>query len=189
MPSLYIRGLVKVANTARRDLSAPISADRKRELHRLVADSIKEVDRILARNRATLDALPLPTRRAYRFLSGLDMDAVTPVAPSAAAPRHAGRVSFKGLKSFWEQILFGLADPIGGAGPLTASMAGFGRTDAGASGRSAGCGRDGGAGGPHEVPATPFRSLQVALVGERREIGAEIVAENQPERVDRVISG
>ena len=78
MRKLYIRGLVKTADRVRRDLVRPLSADCKEELRRLVAESLRQVDGILASHGAKLEGLPAPTRRAYQYLRDLDLDSVTP---------------------------------------------------------------------------------------------------------------
>ena len=75
MKKLYIRGLVKVADTVRRELSQPLSPGRRAGLRCFVRDSMGQVDQILARHGAVVGSLPAPTRRAYQFLAtrGLDI--------------------------------------------------------------------------------------------------------------------
>lgn len=109
MGQIRIRGVVRVANAVRRELSRPLSPARKEELQQWVTDSIREVDRILAGHQAQVLALPAPTQRAYRFLATLDFDRPT-APPVDEAPADAGgNVSLVGLKAFWDRILDQLA--------------------------------------------------------------------------------
>jgi hypothetical protein len=109
---LYIRGLVKTANSVRRDLAHPLSAERKAELRSFVTDTLEQVEQILRRNGNSVASLPAPTRRAYEFLSSLDFDAITAVSASDAARPARGNTSLVGIQSFWERILAGLGQPI-----------------------------------------------------------------------------
>lgn len=112
MAKLYIRGLVRTANTVRRELSQPLSAERKERLRRIVDESIRQVDAILARNAAILRDVPAPTQRAYEFLKSVDVDA--PSVRLAAEPdsRVPGTVSLVGLKSNWDAIIHRLTQPV-----------------------------------------------------------------------------
>jgi len=112
MGKLYIRGFVKSADRVRRDLSRPLSADRKEELRRFVAESLRQVDGILASHGTKLEGLPAPTRRAYQFLRDLDLDSVKPQPVNEPDSQVPGTVSLVGLKSFWDRILNQLAQPV-----------------------------------------------------------------------------
>ncbi len=109
---IYIRGLVKIANSVRRDLAHPLSAERKAELRSFVTDSLEQVEEILRRNGNSVASLPAPTRRAYEFLASLDFDAITPEIASDAARPARGNTSLVGIQSFWERVLAGLERPI-----------------------------------------------------------------------------
>jgi hypothetical protein len=112
MERLYIKGLVRIANAVRRDMSGPLSADRRKKLRRFVEESLRQVDAILASHGVSLEDLPAPTRRAYQFLAGLNFDEIIPQGnrdPDRPAP---GSVSLVGLKSFHDRILRSLAQPI-----------------------------------------------------------------------------
>ena len=106
---LRIRGLVRVADSVRVALSQPISATGKEQLQRQVTESIQEVDRIVAHHGVKVDSLPAPTRRAYQFLKSVDVDTVAPQVSDGADPPARGNISLRGLKSFWEGVLDGLA--------------------------------------------------------------------------------
>ena len=112
MRRLYIQGLVRTADTVRRDLSRPMSAERKQELRRYVEESLRQVDAILANHGAKLECVPAPTRRAYQFLASLDLDATATVAAPASADSPAaanGSFRLAGVKSYWENVLRRLA--------------------------------------------------------------------------------
>ena len=68
MPKLYIRGLVKAVNAVRRGLSRPLSAERRKELRRLVEESVRQVDLILTNHRAELEDLPWISTALHRNL-------------------------------------------------------------------------------------------------------------------------
>lgn len=105
MQSLRIQGVVRLADGLRRELSRPITACRKEQLRQSVTDALLQIDAILTRHAATIHALPAPTRRAYEFLVGLDLDAVTP-APSATENGTApGSIRFSRLRSDWQRQL------------------------------------------------------------------------------------
>ena len=112
MGKLYIRGLVKTADRVRRDLAQPLSAERRQELRRFVAESLQQVDGILASHGAKSECLPAPTRRAYEFLANLDLDAATLVTAATATDAQAapgGSVRLAGVKSYWDNVLLRLA--------------------------------------------------------------------------------
>jgi hypothetical protein len=100
-----------VADRVRVALSQPISATGKEHLQRQVTDSIQEVDRIVAHHGVKVDSLPAPTRRAYQFLKSVDFDTVTPQVSCDAELPARGNITLRGLKSFWEGVLDGLARP------------------------------------------------------------------------------
>jgi len=111
MPRLRIKGLVKVANTLRGELSGPLAPGRKDQLRELVVRSLREVDRIAAGHGVTPAALHEPSRRAYRFLQSLDFDAIArqPMVDADAAP--AGNVSLMGINAYLDEMVAKLAKP------------------------------------------------------------------------------
>ncbi|MEX0776432.1 MAG: hypothetical protein WD042_12075 [Phycisphaeraceae bacterium] len=86
MKSIRIQGLVGVANRVRRELSGPLSPDRLVELRRDVAATLGVVDRVLQDNHGSARHLPTPSRRAYHFLSQLDLDQPPVDDPARSAP-------------------------------------------------------------------------------------------------------
>lgn len=112
MKRLYIKGLVKVADTVRRSVASPLSAERKARLRQQASDALAQVDAILASRGATVDHLPAPTRRAYQFLLGVDFDRVAPTLSNVAHAPAEPSITLPGLTSFWEGVLCQLAQPI-----------------------------------------------------------------------------
>ena len=112
MQALRIKGLVRLADGVRRELAQPIAAARQEELRERIADAIKQVDQIVARHGTTVEALPTPSRRAYEFLAGLNLESVASrkLADTDTLPEDS--VALVGLKSFWTRILDGLARPL-----------------------------------------------------------------------------
>ncbi|NOX58670.1 MAG: hypothetical protein GXP29_07405 [Planctomycetes bacterium] len=112
MQKLYIKGLVKVADTVRRSVATRLSAEMKARLRQQTSDSLAHVDAILANRGATVDHLPAPTRRAYQFLSSVDFDRVVSTSPSAEHDHEQPSITLRGVTSFWEGALCQLAQPI-----------------------------------------------------------------------------
>jgi hypothetical protein len=117
MPSLRIRGLVRLANCVRREFSHTVSVGQREQLRKLVSDSLRQVDRILGQHATRLNDLPAPTRRAYQFLAGLNFDKPALQIPAPDAPPTSGNVSLVGLVSFWQHMLDRLAQPSVTEGP------------------------------------------------------------------------
>ena len=112
MGRLRIKGLVSVANSVRHDLSQPLSPTRKERLGETVATSLQQVDRIVAKHGVTVEHLPEPTRRAYRFLASVDLNSIpTQTAVESDVPAR-GSVSLVGIKSYVDNVLAKLAEPI-----------------------------------------------------------------------------
>lgn len=112
MRGLRIKGLVSVANSVRRDLSQPLSPASKERLRETVATSLQQVDWIVAKHGVTVEHLPEPTRRAYRFMASVDLNSIpTQTAEDADVPAR-GNVSLVGIKSYVDRVLAQLAEPI-----------------------------------------------------------------------------
>jgi hypothetical protein len=105
---IRIKGLVRVAERVRRELASPMSPEQRERLRRLVAESLGQVRQILSGHGASLSDLPAPSRRAFQFLSELNLDTVPAVAraaPAAASAAPVGNVRLIGLASFWKEVL------------------------------------------------------------------------------------
>ncbi len=70
---IQIRGLVSVMNRVRDQLRAGISAEREADFRATVRDAVRTVDNICRANRIKHQDLPTPSRKAYAYLSGLDL--------------------------------------------------------------------------------------------------------------------
>ncbi len=110
MSRVRVRGLVKLASSVRSDLSRPLDEGRRARLRDVVRRSLVEIEAALQRAGTTPAALPAPSRRAYTYLRGLDLDAL-PLAsaqPGTAEPQatHEVReVRLAGLKRDLELVL------------------------------------------------------------------------------------
>ncbi|MCH8149725.1 MAG: hypothetical protein IH987_17350 [Planctomycetes bacterium] len=112
MRRIRIKGLVSVVNSVRRDLSQPLSPARKERLRDTVATSLQQVDRIVAEHGVTVEHLPEPTRRAYRFLASIDLDTIPSQTAADSDGPARGSVSLVGIKSYLDGVLAQLAEPI-----------------------------------------------------------------------------
>ncbi len=109
MKRLYIKGLVRVANRTRMALAAPISPKQLAGLRTHSADTIRAVDALVVQHGLRVEHLPSPSRNAYRYLVGINWDAVRPQAGAERPTR--GLIRFNGLSSFFDRLL----NQLGGA--------------------------------------------------------------------------
>lgn len=111
MAQVRFKGLVRLAGMLRQDLSSPISAHRRDQLQSRIGELLSEVDAILKSKRATPADMPVPSRRAYLFLKGVNWGKVQIADTDAAAAAAAAPavVSWPGLKTFLDRILLSLA--------------------------------------------------------------------------------
>ena len=121
MRRIAVRGLVGLADRARSQLSLPITAEAFEQLRERVNEAVREVDSLLGKHRASLNALPGPSRRAYTYLRGLDFDAVDRRPPESGSQHLPSSVRFTGLRSYLDQVLDGLAS-VGGQSDLKADV-------------------------------------------------------------------
>ena len=104
MQRIAVRGLVRLATRVRQALSGPVSPSGLASAREMVQSGVETVDAMLADYRTTAAALPAPSRRAYAYLTSLDLDAMptsedTP--PAAAPPQHR----FPGSRSHLDRLL------------------------------------------------------------------------------------
>lgn len=109
MRRIRITGLVRFAKRVRQELSGPVSAARLAELRRDVDEAVNAIDQILRDKGARVAGLPSPSRKAYQFLKGLDLDSIAPEDTSSASRFAPESVSFRGLQSHFESLLDRLA--------------------------------------------------------------------------------
>jgi hypothetical protein len=123
-----IAGLVRAAEMARRELSAPITAERRELLQKRVESNLMAVQRILREERGEISDLPPPSQRAYLFLAGLDwkkLDASNSVTaaigesdrnsvhgPARTISAPAGKIVWRGLGTVLDRAMEALADEI-----------------------------------------------------------------------------
>ena len=105
MPRIRITGLVKLANHVRQEISRPVSPERLTELRENTSRSIETVNRILNDAGVRFDALPVPSRKAYEFLAGIDFNSIETNETSSSPYCVPNSVSFPGLKSYLNDLL------------------------------------------------------------------------------------
>lgn len=105
MGTIRIQGLVRAATRIRRELAGPISAQRLGELREEVAESIRAVDQILAEHGRRVDALPAPSRRAYEFLTRINLEGIETSESAPEEDYENSSVRLPGLKRFIEGVL------------------------------------------------------------------------------------
>jgi len=97
MGKIRVIGLVKLANLVRRQLGGPVSATALDELRRRVAETLESIELGMEDYGVTAESLPAPSRKAYRFLKGLDLEAVEASEAADEEPYLRGTVSLPGL--------------------------------------------------------------------------------------------
>ncbi len=125
MQRLRITGLVREANIIRQACTSPITPSQRETLKARIQRSVAQIDEICRQHGVRPCQLPAPSRRAYEFLSKLDLDhlpltnlsgSVKGLPPPEAAPQEQppsghlpGSIRFTGLRAFLDNLLDDLA--------------------------------------------------------------------------------
>ncbi len=109
MKRVRLNGIVKLAQTVRRELSEPIPPGRLAKLQKWVSEALRSINQVLAFHKLELNALFAPSRKAYEFLARVDFSkARVGEAPRLQAP-VSEVVRFRGLKNFFHRLLTDLS--------------------------------------------------------------------------------
>ena len=65
MKKVRIKGIVKLANRVRQELTGPVTADRLSQLRETVVNSLRTIDRLLAEASVGIEAMPAPSPLNY----------------------------------------------------------------------------------------------------------------------------
>jgi hypothetical protein len=107
-----INGLVRLAETVRREIGRGVAPQRKSELRDTVARSVAQIDAILKDRGARLAQLALPSRRAYQFLAAIRWDDVKEAQGGDQTTVPSQGIRWQGLTRFVDRITARLAaDP------------------------------------------------------------------------------
>ena len=87
MATVRVPGLVRNMNEVRQMLSLGLHPSQVPELQEKVRSAVRDVDRICRRMRVSPRALPGPSRQAYRYLAGLDLNNL-PLSPDDRVRAH-----------------------------------------------------------------------------------------------------
>ena len=113
MRRVKIAGIVAAANRMRRALSRPISPAERDRLAADVARFLGDVERIVRTHGITVNHLPAPSQRAYRYLAQLEFKSIPvtgqddPTGSDRAPPPES--FAFPGLRPFLDQLLDNVA--------------------------------------------------------------------------------
>jgi len=105
MRRLRVSGLVKFAKRVRQELAGPVSTERLAQLRRQIDETIGSIEQVAGDEGVRVQSLPLPSRKAYQFLKGLDLSAVATEDTSSASSVPPDSVSFRGLQSYFDDLL------------------------------------------------------------------------------------
>jgi hypothetical protein len=105
MKRLRIPGLVKFAKRVRLELAGPVSAERLAWLRREIDDSIGAIEQVARDEGIPVRNMPLPSRKAYLFLKGLDLSTIATEDSSSPSSFPPESVSFRGLQSYFDGLL------------------------------------------------------------------------------------
>jgi len=103
--------LVSLAESVRRELSAPLTAVRRDKLQSRVTQALGQLREIVRRSGSRIDRLPAPSRRATVFLSSIDW-AHLQVTTGGSPLAGDGRVTWRGLQAFVGRAMDRLAQPL-----------------------------------------------------------------------------
>lgn len=109
MKRFRISGLVGLAKRVRQELAGPVSPERLAQIRWDVQDTIRTIEQALRDKGVRAQDLPAPSRKAYQFLKGLNLDAVVTQEMSSASSFPPESVSFRGLQSHFDGLLDRLA--------------------------------------------------------------------------------
>jgi len=109
MRRLRISGLVRFVKRVRQELAGPVSAERLAQLRRQIDENIGAIEQIARDEGVPIQSLPLPSRKAYLFLKGLDLSTVATETTPSASSFPPESVSFRGLQSYFDGLLSRLA--------------------------------------------------------------------------------
>lgn len=112
MRRLRISGLVKFAKQVRQELAGPISAERLTQLRSEIDENVGGIEQIARDKGVRVQSLPLPSRKAYQFLKGLDLSTVATEDTSSASSFPPDSVSFRGLQRHFDNLLHRLAQAV-----------------------------------------------------------------------------
>jgi len=101
--SLRIRGLVRAYNNIRAQLEAGLPDDSVDAFRAEVAGLVGQVEQLCRAHGLTPDALPAPSRNAYRFLSELDLDDL-PIREAGTRPMAARPIRVRNVVSIANDI-------------------------------------------------------------------------------------
>lgn len=104
-----INGLVRLADTVRRELGRGVTPKRRTELRETVTRSIAQIDDVLKARRARVNHLAAPSRRAYAFLAGIRWDEVRSAETDGETTGASPGMRWRGLTRFVDRITARLA--------------------------------------------------------------------------------
>jgi hypothetical protein len=109
MRRLRVSGLVRFAKSVRQELAGPVSPARLTYLRGEIDDTLKAIEQTAREERIPLQNMPLPSRKAYLFLKGLDLSAVTTQETLPASHLAPESVTFRGLQRYFDDLLSRIA--------------------------------------------------------------------------------
>lgn len=105
MRRLRISGLVGLAKRVRQELAGPVSPERLAQLRWDIEDAVKTIEKMLRDKSVRAQDLPLPSKKAYQFLKGLNLNTIVAEGTSSVSRFAPESVSFRGLKSHFDGLL------------------------------------------------------------------------------------
>ena len=109
MKRLRISGLVGLAKRVRQELAGPVSRERLAQLRWDIEDAVRTIQQMLRDKGVRAQDLPSPSKKAYQFLKGLDLNSVVTEESSLASSFPPESVSFRGLQGHFDGLLDRLA--------------------------------------------------------------------------------
>lgn len=112
---MRIRGLVKASHQVRDQLKMGIPINEVPQFKQYVLGSIKATEQLCAKAKTTPNQLPLPSRKAYKFLRSVDLKNL-PIAQQSSTTQHQKRISIRQIRPQHQRLQRQIAEVANGFG-------------------------------------------------------------------------
>ncbi|WP_299402722.1 SprT-like domain-containing protein [Acaryochloris sp. IP29b_bin.148] len=112
---MRIRGLVKASQQVRDQLKIGIPLNEVPQFKQYVAGSIKATEQICANAKISPNQLPLPSRKAYKFLRSVDLKNL-PIAQHTSSVQSQKRVAIRQIRPQHQRLQHQISEVANGSG-------------------------------------------------------------------------
>lgn len=112
---MRIKGLVKASHQVRDQLKIGIPINEVPQFKQYVKDSIKVTEQICAKAKTSPNQLPLPSRKAYKFLKSVDLKNL-PIIQQCSTLQSQKRISIRQIRPQHQRLQRQIAEVANGSG-------------------------------------------------------------------------